>query len=71
MPVHLASIPMSLHTAVDEPGGLRDVDVACLNDPFRGGTRLPDTMLISLPLAAGTGDVISMRSPGGWGVPKH
>jgi len=46
MPVHLGSMPMSVRAAIDqfdlEPG-----DVAMLNDPFRGGTHLPDITLIS------------------------
>src|SRR5437763_3135518 len=41
MPVHLGSMPMSVRTAVDArtlgPG-----DMAILNDPYGGGTRLPD-----------------------------
>jgi len=44
MPVHLGSMPMSVRAAIDqfdlEPG-----DVAMLNDPFRGGTHLPDITL--------------------------
>src|SRR5580698_8878014 len=46
MPVHLGSMPMSVRAAVDqfrlEPG-----DVAMLNDPFRGGTHLPDITLVA------------------------
>jgi len=41
MPVHLGSMPMSVRAAIAacamEPG-----DVVMLNDPFRGGTHLPD-----------------------------
>jgi N-methylhydantoinase B len=45
MPVHLGSMPMSVaaairHSAFD-PG-----DVVMLNDPFRGGTHLPDITLV-------------------------
>jgi N-methylhydantoinase B len=46
MPVHLGSMPMAvaaaLATAVLEPG-----DVIALNDPFAGGTHLPDVTLIA------------------------
>jgi len=46
MPVHLGSMPMSVRAAIDqfdlEPG-----DVAMLNDPFRGGTHLPDITLVA------------------------
>src|SRR5262249_5415104 len=45
MPVHLGSMPMSVRAAVDtltlSPG-----DVAILNDPFCGGTHLPDITLV-------------------------
>jgi N-methylhydantoinase B len=45
MPVHLGSMPMSVAAAVEqcelEPG-----DVVMLNDPFRGGTHLPDITLV-------------------------
>lgn len=46
MPVHLGSMPMSVRAAVDklrlDPG-----DVAILNDPFCGGTHLPDITLVA------------------------
>src|SRR5207237_7866576 len=46
MPVHLGSMPMSVRAAMDAfelaPG-----DVAMLNDPFRGGTHLPDITLVA------------------------
>src|SRR5437764_3504620 len=46
MPVHLGSMPMSVRAAMDAlelaPG-----DVAMLNDPFRGGTHLPDMTLVA------------------------
>src|ERR1700690_3320127 len=45
MPVHLGSMPMSVRAAIEsfplEPG-----DVVMLNDPFRGGTHLPDITLV-------------------------
>jgi N-methylhydantoinase B len=46
MPVHLGSMPMAVAAALSEvkiePG-----DVVALNDPFAGGTHLPDVTLIS------------------------
>src|SRR5581483_1976927 len=46
MPVHLGSMPMSVRAAIDAltlmPG-----DVAMLNDPFCGGTHLPDITLVA------------------------
>ena len=45
MPVHLGSMPMSVQAAIAacemSPG-----DVVMLNDPFRGGTHLPDITLV-------------------------
>ncbi len=47
MPVHLGAMPMSVEAALSELGSLGPGDVVCLNDPFRGGTHLPDITLIS------------------------
>ena len=51
MPVHLGSMPMSVRAAVEalrlEPG-----DIALLNDPFAGGTHLPDLTLV-MPVYTG------------------
>lgn len=45
MPVHLGSMPMSVAAAVTQCG-LDPGDVVMLNDPFRGGTHLPDITLV-------------------------
>jgi N-methylhydantoinase B/oxoprolinase/acetone carboxylase alpha subunit len=46
MPVHLGAMPMSVRAAIDAfdmaPG-----DIVMLNDPFHGGTHLPDITLVS------------------------
>lgn len=47
MPVHLGAMPMSVEAALADLGPLGPGDIACLNDPFRGGTHLPDITLIS------------------------
>jgi len=47
MPVHLGAMPMSVEAALAELGTLAPGDVVILNDPFRGGTHLPDITLIS------------------------
>ena len=47
MPVHLGAMPMSVEAALDELVTLVPGDVAWDNDPFRGGTHLPDITLIS------------------------
>jgi N-methylhydantoinase B len=46
MPVHLGSMPMSVRTAI-ETCELNPGDVVMLNDPFRGGTHLPDITLVA------------------------
>jgi N-methylhydantoinase B len=46
MPVHLGSMPMSVRAAIDQ-FDLEAGDVAMLNDPFRGGTHLPDITLVA------------------------
>ncbi len=67
MPVHLGSMPMSVRAAMDafplQPG-----DVAMLNDPFCGGTHLPDITLVA-PVyvaprsAAALGRALKFRAP--------
>lgn len=47
MPVHLGAMPMSVSAALEELGRLEPGDVVCLNDPFRGGTHLPDITLLA------------------------
>ncbi len=64
MPVHLGSMPMSVRAAIDaapmQPG-----DIVMLNDPFRGGTHLPDITLVApvyVPrVAAGDSPARSIR----------
>ncbi len=51
MPVHLGSMPMSVRAAIDECEMVSG-DVVMLNDPFRGGTHLPDITLVA-PVYAG------------------
>jgi N-methylhydantoinase B len=45
MPVHLGSMPMSVRAALDSLI-LEVSDVAILNDPYQGGTHLPDVTLV-------------------------
>ncbi len=46
MPVHLGSMPMSVQAAI-EAGPMMAGDMVMLNDPFRGGTHLPDITLVA------------------------
>src|SRR5213594_236850 len=47
IPVHLGSMPVAVEAAMrDFPGTLREGDQIILNDPYRGGTHLPDVTMI-------------------------
>jgi N-methylhydantoinase B len=48
MPVHLGSMPLSVEAVVAKLT-LEDGDIAILNDPYAGGTHLPDITLV-LPI---------------------
>ena len=45
MPVHLGSMPMAVAAAL-QAVDLQPGDVAALNDPYAGGTHLPDVTLV-------------------------
>ena len=47
MPVHLGAMPMSVAATLAQCGPLAPGDVVALNDPFAGGTHLPDITLVS------------------------
>lgn len=51
MPVHLGSMPMAVAAALAE-APIAPGDVVALNDPFAGGTHLPDVTLI-MPVVSG------------------
>src|SRR5687767_139094 len=59
MPAHLGSMPMAVAAALREvdpqPG-----DVVALNDPYAGGTHLPDVTLV-MPVVRGPSSVVSSR----------
>src|SRR5882672_7378663 len=54
MPVHLGSMPMAVAAALREVKIGPD-DVVALNDPFAGGTHLPDVTLVMGVFAQGSG----------------
>jgi len=54
IPVHLGAMPESVAAVIER--GPRPGDVFALNDPFRGGTHLPDITLVA-PLSRG-GEVV-------------
>jgi N-methylhydantoinase B len=62
MPVHLGSMPMSVAAAI-EHGSLEPGDVVMLNDPFRGGTHLPDITLVMPVYECGAGTLARHGTP--------
>jgi N-methylhydantoinase B/oxoprolinase/acetone carboxylase alpha subunit len=46
MPVHLGAMPLSVRAAIDATP-MDAGDIVVLNDPFQGGTHLPDITLVS------------------------
>src|SRR5215510_14152593 len=56
IPVHLGSMPASVECAIREFESFQPGDVIVLNDPYRGGTHLPDITMVS-PVFAG-GEVV-------------
>ena len=65
MPVHLGSMPMSVRAAIDA-GAMEPGDVVMLNDPFRGGTHLPDITLVAPVFVKARGPVARVRSNSGF-----
>jgi N-methylhydantoinase B len=48
IPVHLGAMPLSVQAAAEHFGNdLQSGDLIILNDPFRGGTHLPDITMVS------------------------
>jgi N-methylhydantoinase B len=67
MPVHLGSMPMSVRAAIDA-GAMEPGDIVMLNDPFRGGTHLPDITLVAPVYVTGRTRLGKLR---GRGRPRH
>lgn len=53
IPVHLGSMPASVLAAVQSFESFNPGDVVVLNDPYRGGTHLPDITMVSPVFAGG------------------
>ena len=58
IPVHLGAMPMSVGAAIARFPRLRSGDIVVLNDPYAGGSHLPDITMVSPVFAAGEGDVL-------------
>lgn len=54
IPVHLGAMPAAVAAAVDALGPLEEGDAVALNDPYQGGTHLPDVTVLSPVWAEGT-----------------
>jgi N-methylhydantoinase B len=63
MPVHLGSMPMAVAAALRETT-LAPGDVVVLNDPYAGGTHLPDVTLVAGVFDAATGPGVGGRVSG-------
>ncbi|HCR12708.1 MAG TPA: hydantoinase B/oxoprolinase family protein, partial [Solidesulfovibrio sp.] len=61
IPVHLGSMPLSV-AAVLEAMELAPGEMAMLNDPFRGGTHLPDITLVAPVYAGGDAPLFYVAS---------
>jgi N-methylhydantoinase B len=64
MPVHLGSMPMSVRAAIAEDA-MEPGDMVMLNDPFRGGTHLPDITLVAPVYVAAHGRIARRRTSKG------
>jgi N-methylhydantoinase B len=62
MPVHLGSMPLSVRAAIDH-GEMLPGDVVILNDPFAGGTHLPDVTMVAPVFANDSEKIISAALP--------
>ena len=47
MPVHLGSMSESIRSVIDRNPGMQPGDVYVLNDPYHGGTHLPDITVVT------------------------
>jgi N-methylhydantoinase B len=59
IPVHLGSMPLSVQSAIHKFEHLSPGDAIILNDPYQGGTHLPDITLVSplfLPVSSPTAE---------------
>ena len=56
VPVHLGAMPASVRAALEVfPNELRPGDIVILNDPYLGGTHLPDITMVAPVYAGGKG----------------
>ncbi|MEV0648018.1 hydantoinase B/oxoprolinase family protein [Phytomonospora sp. NPDC050363] len=63
IPVHLGSMGESIKAVIAANPGMRDGDVFVLNNPYRGGTHLPDITVVS-PVFGADGPLFHVASRG-------
>src|SRR5690554_2714006 len=63
IPVHLGAMPESVRAAIVQVENFRAGDVVILNDPYLGGTHLPDITLVSPVFVTPPGDAHAKRKP--------
>ena len=68
MPVHLGSMSESIKTVIERNPAMREGDVYVLNDPYHGGTHLPDVTVVT-PVYLEAGDGADARPPQGSPTP--
>ncbi len=74
MPVHLGSMSESIKTVITRNPGMRAGDVYVLNDPYHGGTHLPDVTVVTpvfLDAGAAAGGHSAGRIEGGVSMSPH
>ncbi len=62
MPVHLGSMSESIKTVIERNPAMQPGDVYVLNDPYHGGTHLPDVTVVT---------PVYLEPPAGVGVPAQ
>src|SRR3954464_13361142 len=63
IPVHLGSMPASVQAVLARLGPLHEGDVAIVNDPYAGGTHLPDITIVSPIIHGGGADGCAPHHP--------
>lgn len=58
IPVHLGAMPLSVAAALERFGRLGPGDIVVLNDPYFGGSHLPDITMVSPVYAAEGGELL-------------
>jgi len=64
MPVHLGSMSESIKTVIERNPAMQPGDVYVLNDPYHGGTHLPDVTVVT-PVYLDTPSLPSVATPRG------